>query len=185
MGLALQHLDLYRHYVTADPARAEVKLTSAMSSLTDAIQTVQDISAELRRSVGDAGTERALRAYLKANVPPDVTATLDVVGDTKTLPANVGDELYLIVREAIRNALRHARPSTIRAVITIGDHAVHASVTDDGRGFVLEECGRLASGGLPSMTERTELLRGRLVIDSKPGRGTTIRVEVPLDGSSL
>ncbi len=185
MGLALQHLDLYRHYVTADPTRAEVKLTSAMSSLRDAIQTVQDISAELRRSVGDAGTERALRAYLKANVPPDVVAKLDVVGDTRALPPNVGEELYLILREAVRNALRHAAPDTIQVTIMIGDHTVHASVTDDGRGFVPEERDGLASGGLPSMTERTELLRGRLVIDSKPGRGTTIRVEVPMDGRSL
>jgi signal transduction histidine kinase len=185
MGLALQHLDLHRHYAAVDPPRADVKLASAMSSLTESIQTVQQISAELRRSVGDAGTERALQAYLRANVPPDVSATLEVQGDAKALPPNVGEELYLILREATRNALRHALANTIRLSIAIGDTVVSASVTDNGRGFVPGEPAAKPSGGLPSMTERTDLLRGRLSIDSAPGRGTTISVWVPLDGGSL
>jgi signal transduction histidine kinase len=185
MGLALQHLDLFRHYMNTDPIRAEVKLNSAISSLTESIQTVQDMSAELRRSVGDTGTESALRAYLQAHVPPGVLATLDVTGDAKTLPPNVSEELYLILREAIRNALRHARPATIRVTIAISDTAVTATVMDDGRGFAPENRAGTPSGGLPSMTERTELLRGHIAIDSKPGAGTTVRVEVPLEGSRL
>ncbi|ASW54862.1 sensor histidine kinase [Plantactinospora sp. KBS50] len=183
MGLALQHLDLHRHYRTANPPAAEAKLTSAMSSLVESIQTVQDISDELRRSVGDP--ERALRTYLRTNVPPEISTVLDVQGDMKALPPNVGEELYLILREATRNALRHARPGWIRISIVVTDTLASASVTDDGRGFEPNASATAPGGGLPSMRERTELLRGRLSVRSSPGRGTTITLRVPLGEASL
>jgi signal transduction histidine kinase len=184
MGVALQHLDLYRHYLVADPPRADGKLTSAIESLTGSIQTVQEISAELRRSVGGAGTETALRAYLSANVPPDVSATLHVTGDAKSLPPTMGEELYLILREAIRNAVRHAHPSKLRVTIAVDDTAVHATIADDGRGFEPDVSMARLSGGLSSMSERTELLRGQISFESKRGAGTTVRVVVPIEGSS-
>ena len=107
-----------------------------------------------------------------------------MTGDAKAVPPNVAEELYLILREATRNALRHARCASIGATIAIGDTMVRAAITDDGRGFVPAEL-TILSGGLSSMTERTELLRGRIAIESRPGAGTTVRVDIPLDGGRL
>jgi signal transduction histidine kinase len=185
MGLTLQHLDLYQHYTQHDPARAQEKLASAMFSLTEALRTVQQLSAELRRSVGDDGIERALQAYLRANVPPEIAVTVNITGDVKTLPPNLSEELYLILREATRNAVRHAAPTALWLTIDVGDRVVIASVRDNGRGF--EPAGRAAtaSGGLPSMNERAELLRGSLRIEAAPGRGTTVKVRVPIGAGSL
>jgi signal transduction histidine kinase len=70
MGLARQNLDLFQHYTKHDPARAPAKMANALGSLAEAMRTVQQLSAELRRSVGDAGLEPALRSYLRANVRP-------------------------------------------------------------------------------------------------------------------
>ncbi|MGI5213953.1 histidine kinase [Plantactinospora sp. CA-290183] len=81
MGLALQHLDLHRLYAAQDPRRSEAKLDAAVASLGEALRTVQQLSAELRRSVGTDGIERSLRAYLRANVPAGVQATLTVDGE--------------------------------------------------------------------------------------------------------
>jgi signal transduction histidine kinase len=185
MALTLQSLDLLQHYAERDPARAELKLYEALASLTEAMQTVQQMSAELRRSVDKAGTAAALRAYMLANVPPAVTATLEVLGDEKLLPPNVSEELYLILREATRNALRHAEASEIRLLMEIGDDTVEASVADNGRGFQVESAAARPTGGLPSMRERAELLRGDLILTSLPGGGTNVRVTVPLDRRSL
>ena len=185
MALTLQSLDLLQHYAQRDPDRAELKLFEALTSLTEAMQTVQQMSAELRRSVDKAGTAVALRAYLLANAPPEVTATLEVRGDEKLLPPNVSEELYLILREATRNALRHAEASEIRLLMEIGNDTVQASVVDNGRGFRVESAAARPSGGLPSMRERAELLRGDLIVTSVPGVGTNVRVIVHLDRRSL
>jgi signal transduction histidine kinase len=181
MGLARQNLDLFQHYTEHDPARAPAKMANALGSLAEAMRTVQQLSAELRRSVGDAGLEPALRSYLRANVPPEVTWSLEVAGDTKTLPANVGEELYLILREATRNALRHADAGRIQVGVDIGESSVTAFVTDDGRGFEPAGTPAAPGGGLPSMTERAELLQADLDLTSTPGRGTTVRLVVPLE----
>jgi signal transduction histidine kinase len=185
MALTLQSLDLFQHYASHDPESAEPKLYEALTSLTEAMQTVQEMSAELRRSVDKAGAEDALRAYMRANVPPNVIATLDVRGDAKLLLPSVSEELYLILREATRNALRHADASEIRLRMEISDDTVVASVTDDGRGFQVETVLAMPTGGLPSMMERAELLRGDLSVTSRPSAGTTVRVTVPLDRRSL
>ncbi|MFY1690217.1 sensor histidine kinase [Plantactinospora sp. WMMB782] len=185
MGLALQHLDLHRLYAAQDPDRAEVKLAAAVASLGEALRTVQQLSAELRRSVGADGIERALRAYLRANVPATVQATFQVTGDAKLLPSDVSEELYLILREAVRNALRHAAPTRITIDLEVTDLLVRATVVDDGRGFEPGNVAFSQGGGLPSMGERADLLRGQLDLHSRLGQGTRIGVQVPLRGERL
>ncbi len=185
MGLALQHLDLHRLYAAQNPQRAEAKLDAAITSLGEALRTVQQLSAELRRSVTADGFERSLRAYLRANVPASVAVTLRIDGDAKRLPSDVNEELYLIVREAVRNALRHAEPKRITIDLEVTDTLVRAEVTDDGRGFDPDSLATAQGGGLPSMRERAELLRGRLDLTSRVGEGTRITVLVPLGEDRL
>ena len=95
MGLALQGLDLHRHYTATDPDRARDKLDSAVLFLGEAVRTVQHLSAELRRSVGDDGLERALRAYLEINADPSVRISITTKGDARTLGPDIAEELYL------------------------------------------------------------------------------------------
>jgi signal transduction histidine kinase len=68
--------------------------------------------------------------------------------------------------------------------IVIDESSVSASVTDDGRGFEPAQAPAAPGGGLPSMTERAELLRAGLDVISAPGQGTTVRLVVPLDGQT-
>jgi signal transduction histidine kinase len=90
----------------------------------------------------------------------------------------VEQELYRVAQEALNNVLKHAHASraTVR-LETCADRAV-LEVTDDGVGF---EAGlRGGDGyGLPGMRERAERLGGTLTVESAPGAGTRVRVEVP------
>lgn len=183
MGLALQSVELYRHYATTDPERANSKLNLLTSSLQEAIATVQHITAELRRLTGNGGIEHALRTYLETNVPPSVCWSLDVTGDASQLAPNISEELYLITREAVRNAIRHASPRHLTVSLTIEATSAVAVVTDDGTGFIVPD--KKNTGGLASMRERVLLLRGQLDLTSEPGNGTRVEVRVPLAGSGL
>ncbi|MFI6161560.1 sensor histidine kinase [Micromonospora sp. PTRAS2] len=184
MGLTLHRLDLHRHYADRDPEQARAKIDSAIESLDEAVRTVRGLSAELRRSVGEYGLERTLRGYLEANVPPPMQFSLVTNGDLKVLPPDVLEELYLILREAARNALRHAAPSRVDIAVDVGDNAVAATVVDDGCGFDTTDPDR-ARGGLPSMFERAQLLHGQVELISAPGQGTRVEVRIPFAEAGL
>jgi signal transduction histidine kinase len=180
LALTLQNLDLHRHYVISDPPAAAVKFDAALSSLREATQMVQHIAADMRRSVGRDGIERTLQRYLRANVPSSVRTSLEVTGEAGALPANVTEEIYLIVCEAIRNAVRHAAPTRVGIALTVTDALVEATVRDDGRGFDRSGRRHRDGGGLPSMAERADLLGGTLELTSRPDSGTAVTVCVPL-----
>ncbi len=89
--------------------------------------------------------------------------------------------LFQIAREAIRNAIRHAEASSIRVGLTRdGLHAV-LTVEDDGRGFSLDTVDMTDHFGLGLMRDRARMAGGQLDVRSFEGKGTTIRVRVPLD----
>jgi signal transduction histidine kinase len=179
LALALQHLDLHQHLIGREPERAQAKLAAAVAALIGSLRAIQHLAAELRNPVGADGIEPALRDYLAANVPGTIRAHLTVTGDAAALPAQVSEQLYLIVREAARNAMRHADPTELHLSVRVTRTAVIATVVDNGRGLApaLHH-----GGGLSSMAERAELLRGTLELASEPRRGTSVRLRVPLTG---
>ena len=112
------------------------------------------------------------------------TADIDVKtsGQFADVPDFVAGNLLLIVQEAVYNALRHGRPRSI--AVQVSDHpatqSIRATVRDDGAGFTVGRQQGAEQGhfGLHGMRERAERLGGSLSIDSKPGGGTTVSVEV-------
>ena len=187
IGLGLRHLELFRYYSGddnlggGDEQRAAGKLNAAEETLREALNLVRSLSAELRQTVGAVTLEEAIRAYLRANVPVTVHHRFTADGDSRKIPTEIGDELYLIARESIHNALRHAEMTEIHAQLKVAEAMVVFTMVDNGRGFDLD--GALASptgGGLLSMRERAELLGGELTLTSAQGHGTTITVAVPI-----
>jgi two-component system sensor histidine kinase DegS len=90
--------------------------------------------------------------------------------------------LYRVAQEALINVSRHARASVVKVTISQRPGAVRMDIHDNGKSF------RVASTlsprrnqrlGLLGMRERLEMVGGTLVIESAPGRGTTVRAEIP------
>jgi signal transduction histidine kinase len=182
VGVALQDLDLHDFYLDRDEHRAKEQLVSARGVLHDALDAVRQVAGELRESTVEAGgLERALADYLSARTPAGVTTAVSVTGDGE-LPVDVCEELYVVLREAVRNALLHARPGSIEVTVVV-DGGVLATVRDDGRGFDVPGALAKPSGfGLLSMRERVELLDGTMTITSAPGEGTTLVVAISQPG---
>jgi signal transduction histidine kinase/ligand-binding sensor domain-containing protein len=90
-------------------------------------------------------------------------------------------ETYLILKEALNNAARHAHAKHVAVIARAEGRTLRIAVEDDGRGFTLSAEPREEGGrGVPSMQERAERAGGRLEIASRPGEGTRVLVTVPL-----
>jgi signal transduction histidine kinase len=154
-------------------------------------ELARDGLAEARRSVmalrldqtRRAGLELALRQLAdRSTVPGGVTCTFDGGGITTGLKPEHEHELLRIAQEAVSNAVRHARPHTVR--ITMADEPdvpTHwtLAVTDDGVG--MEQSPELSARqgfGLSSMRQRAGAIGGEWQIDSQPHRGTRVSVRM-------
>ena len=94
------------------------------------------------------------------------------------------EAVYRVAQEALHNALRHGAPARVRVQLSTSDKGLRLVVTDDGRGFDPDDPSATARRrlGLASMRERATAVGGRLRVESRPGRGTTVRLEVPTGG---
>jgi len=105
----------------------------------------------------------------------NVMLTADEAADE--LPEEHTTCIYRLVQEAVNNAARHASARTVQVELRRQDERVYVSVRDDGAGFDT----RIVRGlGLLGMEERVRRLGGRIAVDSQPGRGTAISVELPV-----
>ncbi|HHY89314.1 MAG TPA: GAF domain-containing protein [Chloroflexi bacterium] len=109
------------------------------------------------------------RSGLKVTFEPSLPGPLD---------ADLEENLYRLAEEALNNVIKHARASQVTLRLGEDGGVVRLEVIDDGRGFDPE---KLAAGGqgLHNMRERAALLDGKLILESRPGGGTRIIVEVP------
>ena len=112
----------------------------------------------------------------------EVTIDVDVEGEPVALGRTANHNLLRIAQEATTNALRHAQAHRISIRLGYAGAAVTLTIADDGVGFLPNEVLRERTGhlGLRGIRTRVKRLKGTLAIDSVPGQGTTIRIEVPL-----
>jgi PAS domain S-box-containing protein len=94
------------------------------------------------------------------------------------LPAKMETELYRIVQEALTNVVRHAHASRADVILTVRDNKLIVIVEDDGTGFNPQSVTENGHLGLFGIRERADMIGGKLLIESVPGKGTTLIVEV-------
>ena len=161
------------------PAEVHAALGELRTLVVETLQDVRRLAVELRpKALDDFGLEPALRRLGQsvresAELDVQVEARLGVV----RLPAEVETAVYRIVQEALTNVVKHADAQHVSIVLTRKNGVVSVVIEDDGQGF---EPGRAGDRlGLTGMRERVELLDGSLLVDSSPGRGTTLVFELP------
>jgi signal transduction histidine kinase len=104
-----------------------------------------------------------------------------VVTSDCRLPEHMEIALYRIAQEALQNVVKHARADHAEVELRCDDSRALLRVTDDGQGFDIgARSPDDTSYGLRSMTERAELMGGRLTVASRPGLGTTVTATVPM-----
>ena len=153
--------------------RAIREASGTMDELVWTINARNDTVESLAYHVGQFAEEYVTAAGLKCRleIPVDLP--------DHRLAADVRRHLYLAFKEAVTNAVKHARAREIRVTLRMADAALVLEVADDGRG--LPE-GRLdpAGNGLNNLRERMTAASGTFAIESAPGAGTRVRCTVPL-----
>ncbi len=179
MTVVGQSLDLYRILEQRDPPRALEKLDLAQKTAHEALELMRQFSHELRETETSNGLRIALQNLMRISVPSGVDYEVAFEGEEEHLPDYVRDQLYMVLREGVRNAIAHSGAESVVVEVKISPREVVALVWDHGSGF--ETSDAVSEGiGLSSMQERTELLGGTFEIVSQQERGTTLKVRLPL-----
>jgi len=157
-------------------------------------QTLKNETEELRRIVTDMRPLRVQSADLvdlmqgfAERFRNETSIALDLLVDSAQLeaPDRVCRELFQIYREALHNIKKHARATHVVVKLSPGEDRVSLVVDDNGQGFSFagrftsEELDRLRLGPI-SIKERTRSLDGVLTVESNPGHGARLTVEIPL-----
>jgi PAS domain S-box-containing protein len=179
MGVAHQSLQLYEALEEKDLVRAHGKLHTAQEMTKAALEQTRNLSMELRRSETENGLVAALQDLLEVAVPDDISAELSTSGAESRLSDHQRGQLYLILREAVRNAVRHSGGCHLTVGLDITSEEVSGYVEDDGCGF--EGNGETQDGlGLSSIRERAALLQGTVEVNSSQKGGVGVWVRIPL-----
>jgi PAS domain S-box-containing protein len=109
-----------------------------------------------------------------------IDTTFQVPAQLGAVPPEIALCLYRVTQEALRNIAAHARAERVHVALASGEDALTLTITDNGSGFDAAQARFLGGLGLISLDERVRLVNGTLSIDTGRGRGTSIRVEVPL-----
>jgi signal transduction histidine kinase len=145
----------------------------------DALREMRLLIFELRPPVlSQDGLVSALRSRLESVEERVGIRTLLDVRCPGRLPAVVEEELYRVSLEALNNSLRHADASTVEVALFYERGIVALEIADDGTGFDPLAARQRGGFGLRSMEERVAHLGGLFVLESQPGEGTRIKVEV-------
>ncbi|MEW5708770.1 MAG: PAS domain-containing protein [Pseudomonadota bacterium] len=152
------------------------------------IEAVRRIATDLRPSIlDDFGPWAAIewlaeRLLKRAGLRCDVM--IEPAAEKTVLDQERGTALFRIVQEALTNMVRHSRASEVRVQAQLLSNLLVVEVCDNGGGIPGTQSGDAAGFGVTSMSERARSLGGKLAVSGVAGQGTTVRIELPVKGSS-
>jgi PAS domain S-box-containing protein len=157
------------------PALDTVGLNQALADYCQRIARVTPILADTDR----------LRGKSQTPIPQDGIKVTYLGGDTRELPEHIQTSLYRIAQEALTNVIKHAQATQVRVKLDLDAEQVSLEINDNGQGLAKSSVDGMGVGsgngiGLLGIRDRAEALGGSLEIESAPGRGVYLRVNIPL-----
>jgi signal transduction histidine kinase/ligand-binding sensor domain-containing protein len=151
--------------------------------ITEVMQDVRQLLINLSPAVlEEFGYSTAVEGLVnKINETKQLHFNLVIFGMDQPLPKDMELALYRITQELINNVLKHAEAKNVSLQIGGRDGKIILMIEDDGKGFDKNE--HREGYGLKNLAARTALLHGRMTIDSLPGKGTSVLIEIPYNFS--
>jgi signal transduction histidine kinase len=159
------------------PRQFGAQLDDAVTEAAGALDELGEIARGIHPAVlAERGLAPALKTLARRSaVPVDLQVHVE-----QRLPEPVEVSAYYVIAEALSNAAKHARASTVSVLTEVSGDVLLLTVRDDGAGGA----GFTRGTGLAGLKDRVEALGGRIFLDSPRGAGTSLRVELPLTPSS-
>jgi signal transduction histidine kinase len=171
------NLALARERLRRGDPRADESLAELQRDMRDLLGQLRDFAHAIHPPVlADQGLLEAIEAQA-ARLPLEVVIEADPALRGVRYPAQVETATWYVVSEALTNAVKHAQARRVHVALAQPDGHLAVEVRDDGCGF---DQATMRGIGLASLADRMAIVDGALRIDSSPGRGTTLRAEVPL-----
>ena len=164
---------------------SRLRLEELWQKTNNIMKGVRRLSQDLRPAALDRLGLLSALEWLASDVAEysGIEIKVNVVDTERRLPEEVELVLFRITQEALRNVWRHSQATRAEITVEFDESKTRVTVSDNGKGFNLPETiGDLARDGklgLAGMQERARLLGGSLTVQSEPGRGATITVELP------
>jgi two-component system sensor histidine kinase DegS len=166
-----------------DAERARAELQSLKTSATSTFQKVRDFIFDLRpMMLDDLGLVPTIRRYVDAfKEKTGLQTALTVTGADHRMESAREVVIFRATQELLSNVRQHAQATQVRLTFDFDGQLVRVVVEDNGKGFDPQALtsGKSKTTGLPTLQERMDLLSGLLHIDSQPGQGTRVTLEVP------
>jgi two-component system sensor histidine kinase DegS len=169
----------------SDPVQARVELGNLKNAVSTTFQKIREFIMTLRpMMLDDLGLVPTLKQYVQDyEEKTKLSVNFTVMGHDTRLPAYSEVTVFRVIQELLTNVQKHAHATHVQVALDFRDDGVVASVEDDGSGFDLKEIQTTAQQrkglGLSTIRERTEMLGGQLEVESRIGRGTKFRIEIP------
>ncbi|AGB84137.1 PAS domain S-box [Serratia sp. FGI94] len=179
-------LSLIRMQSPENNAAVHLQVENLMHLVDSTIQVVRDVSTRLRPNMLNMGLLPALE-WLRDEFNRQQKCRCILIATTEKklqLDDPSTTAAFRVVQESLTNVTRHARASSVYIFVRQRGEKLEIEVVDNGRGFDQQRV-RSNAWGLPGMKERAEMLQGWLTIDSKPGEGTRVRLNFPLNRQNL
>jgi PAS domain S-box-containing protein len=185
-GGALSLIRLQLDAALRNEEKRTARIEDCVRIVGDAVKQIRSLARNLRPAVlDDLGLADALQALLEQQA--EVTGwhvSLEAEMPGGRLATEIETACFRIGQEALTNTARHAAAKSVEVRLRSDERAVELEVSDDGSGFDYEALQSTAARGrhfgLVSMSERAHLAGGTFAIDTSPGRGTRVRVAIPL-----
>ncbi len=184
IDLGLHEKQLRRHF---DGQSELFETTRSMTELVDyLIKFTRELVSELRPSIlDDLGLAAAIEWYIeKYRARTGLYVRYNSSPDLEMLNGEIATAMYRIVVEALTNVSRHARATNVTVDLYISDNLLILKTYDNGVGITRDRINRTRSFGIVGMKERALAFGGKIEFEGSSGKGTMVRVQIPLKGSS-
>jgi signal transduction histidine kinase len=176
VSLALE-LRAAEQAVPAELSEHRATLARAADGLTGVLNDLREIARGIHPAIlAEGGLGPALKTLARRSAVP---VELELPSELHLSEA-IEVTAYYVVSEAMTNAAKYAHASVVQVAVEVRDQLLRVSVRDDGQGGADPDGG----SGLVGIKDRAEALSGTLSLQSHPGAGTSLQVDLPLDGAT-
>ncbi|MBI2958579.1 MAG: GAF domain-containing protein [Chloroflexi bacterium] len=181
----VMQLEAMANELPQSEAPVKLRLQRLQSLAAHALETVRKMMSDLRpTALDDLGLIPAIRQYAEGRLGEiEVKVNVRASNMGARLPPQMETVIFRVLQEAVNNVYKHAGAKSVTIELRRDKSAVRATVRDDGRGFRVDDSekpGPKGGLGLLGIKERVGLIGGRLTIRSRPGRGTELKIEIPM-----